>query len=117
MKVLIFMKLFYHMKNYQFSHTYTFCLKTSTTIPIIGVDRKCWILATYTASAVGFFLPVQLIHQGKTERSLPKYRFSEEFHVTYTKNHWSNFEKCVDFFKKIIFEIYIIISDHFIFHI
>ena len=27
----------------------------------------------------------------------------KEFHVTYTKNHWSNFEKCVELFKKVIF--------------
>ena len=79
---------------------YTLCLKGSTTVPIKGV--KCQITATFTVSTKAAFLPTQLIYQGVTERCLPKYKFPKEFNVTYTKNHWSNFEKCVDFFEKII---------------
>ena len=82
---------------------YTFCLKGTTTVPIKGVDDKCQITATFTVSASGVFLPVQLIYQGKTKRCLPKFKFPKEFHVTYTKNHWSNFEKWVELFKKAIF--------------
>ena len=43
-----------------------------------------------------------MIYQGATERCLPKYKFPKEFSVTYTKNQWSNLEKCVDLFKKIM---------------
>jgi len=82
---------------------YTFCLKGSKTVPIKGVDDKRQITATFTVSASGAFLPIQLIYQGKTKRCLPKFQFPKEFHVTYTKNHWSNFEKCVDLFQRIIF--------------
>ena len=82
---------------------YTFCMKGSTTVPIKGVDDKRQITATFTVSASGVFLPIQLIYQGKTKRCLPKFKFPKEFQVTFTKNHWSNFEKCVDLFQKIIF--------------
>ena len=81
---------------------YTFCLKGSTTVLIIGVDDKQQITATFTDSATCAFQPVQLIYPGATERCLPKYKFPKEFNVTYTKNHWSNLEKCVDSFEKII---------------
>ena len=82
---------------------YTFCLKGTTTVPIKGVDDKRQITATFTVSASGVFLPIQLIYQGKTKRCLPKFKIPKEFHVTYTKNNWSNFEKCVELFKKVIF--------------
>ena len=82
---------------------YTFCMKGSTTVPIKGVDDKRQITATFTVSASGVFLPIQLIYQGKTKRCLPKFKFPKEFQVTFTKNHWSNFGKCVDLFQKIIF--------------
>ena len=82
---------------------YTFCLKGTTTVPIGGVDDKRQITGTVTFSSSGVFLPTQLIYQGKTKRCLPKFKFPKEFHVTYTKNHWSNFEKCVELFKKVIF--------------
>ena len=44
---------------------YTFCLEGTTTVPIKGVDDKRQITATFTVSASGVFLPIQLIYQGK----------------------------------------------------
>ena len=44
---------------------YTFCLKGTTTVPIKCVDDKRQITATFTVSASGVFLPIQLIYQGK----------------------------------------------------
>ena len=46
---------------------YTFYLKGTTTVPIKGVDDKRQITATFTVSASGVFLPIQLIYQGKTK--------------------------------------------------
>ena len=77
-------------------------MKGATTVPIKDVDDKHQITATFTVSTSGVFLPIQKIYQGKTKRCLPKFKFPKEFHVTYTKNHWSNFEKCVELFKKVI---------------
>ena len=82
---------------------YTFDWKGSKTVPIKGVDDKRQITATFTITASGSFLPIQLIYSGKTKRSLPKFDFPKCFDVTFTPNHWSNYEKCVSLFKKIIF--------------
>ena len=53
--------------------------------------------------SIRFFSPIQLIYNSKTKRCLPKYDFPNSFDVTFTPNHWSNFEKCVSCFEKIIF--------------
>ena len=82
---------------------YTFCMRGSENVPIKGMDDKRQITATFAVSATGEFLPIQVIYQVKTKRCLPKFRFPKSFHVTYTPNHWSNLEKCLDFFKNIIF--------------
>ena len=81
----------------------TFYLKGPKTVPIKGVDDKRQITANFTVTASGSFLPIQLIYSGKTKRSLPKFDFPKCFVVTFTRNHWSNYEKCVSLFKKIIF--------------
>ena len=54
-------------------------------------------------SSTGKFLPIQLIYIGKTPRSLPKYEFPASFSVGFTKNHWSNTDKSIEFFDEIIF--------------
>ena len=46
---------------------------------------------------------MQLIFQGKTTRSLPKgINFPDDFHLTFTENHWSNEEKCIQHIKTIV---------------
>ena len=82
---------------------YTFDLKCSKTVPIKGVDDKRQITATFTVTASGSFLSIQLIYSSKTKLSLPKFDFPKCFDVTFMPNHWSNHEKCVSLFKKIIF--------------
>ena len=53
--------------------------------------------------ASGSFLHIQIIHNGKTKRSLPKYDIPNCFDVIFTPNHWFNLEKCVNLLEKIIF--------------
>ena len=72
---------------------YTFDVKGSQTPPVKGVDDKWQITATFTVTASGSFLPIQLIYSSKTKRSIPKYDFLSCFDVTFTPNHWSKFEK------------------------
>ena len=48
-------------------------------------------------------MPFQLIYKGTTKRSLPKFEFPKSFSVSFTKNHWSNTEKSIEFFEEIIF--------------
>ena len=82
---------------------YTIDLKGSKIDPIKGVDDEWQITATFTITTSGSFLPIQLIYSGKTKRSIPKYDFLSCFNVTFTPNHWSNYEKCVRLFEKLFF--------------
>ena len=51
----------------------------------------------------GDFLPPQLIYQGKTHKSLPSVIFPDDWHVTFTENHWSNEKTMVDYLEKVLF--------------
>ena len=51
----------------------------------------------------GKFLPIKLIYEGKTPRCLPRFDFPADFNVTFSDNHWSNTEKSIELFKKVIF--------------
>ena len=82
---------------------YTFNPKGAKTVPIKGVDDKRQITATSSISMTGTFLPIQLIYEGKTRRCLPNYDFPKGFYVTYSPNHWSNTEKSVELFQKVVF--------------
>ena len=59
-------------------------------IPIRGADVKRQITAKVDVSATGNFLPTQLIYTEKNKRCLPYVEFPHSFHITYTKNQWSN---------------------------
>ena len=78
-------------------------MKGAKHVPIKGVDDKRQITATFAVSASGEFLPMQLIYAGETKRCLPKFTFSRSFHVTYTKNNWSNQVKVTEHFENVIF--------------
>ena len=82
---------------------YTFDLKGSTTVLIKGANVKRQTTLTFTVSASGSFLRIQLMYNGKTKRCLPKYDFPNCFDVTFTPNYWSNFGKCFSLFEKSIF--------------
>ena len=51
----------------------------------------------------GGLLPIQVIYDDKTKRCLPKYDFPENFDITFSENHWSNTEKAISFFEKVVF--------------
>ena len=82
---------------------YTFDLKSLKTVPIKGVDDKQHITMTFRVNESDSFLPIQLIYSGKTKRIIPKYGFPSCYDVMFTPNYWSNYEKCVKLFEKIIF--------------
>ena len=92
--------------HYHTFHKYTFNIKGAKNVPVKGIDDKRQITATFAVSAVGDFLPMQLIYVGKTKRCLPKFDFPGNFNVTFTKNHWSNMEKAVKRFEKVIFPFF-----------
>ena len=69
---------------------WTMELKGSKRIEIAGISDKRQITAVFCGTLTGDFLPPQIIYQGKTTACLPRYKFSEDWKVTYTHNHWSN---------------------------
>ena len=75
----------------------------SRRVEVIGLGDKRQITATFAASLDGTFLPMQILYQGKTDRSHPKYAFPDGFDIYHTPNHWANEETCLRFFQKIIF--------------
>ena len=80
-----------------------FDVKGVKTVPIKGNHDKRQITATYAISMSGEFLLIQMIYERKTKRCLPKYTFPASFDITFSENHWSNTEKTLIFFNKIVF--------------
>ena len=66
--------------------------KGSKRIEIVGIDDKRQLAAVFVGSLAGDYLAPQLIYQGKSPRSLPLIHFPNNWHVTFSPNHWSNEE-------------------------
>ena len=66
--------------------------KGSKRIEIVGIDDKRQLAAVFVGSLAGDYLAPQLIYQGKSPRSLPLIHFPNDWHVTFSPNHWSNEE-------------------------
>ena len=81
---------------------YTFNPKGAKTVPNKNVDKR-QTTATFTVSMTGKVPPIQLIYEGKTRRCLPKFHFLSDFNVNFPDNHWSNTEKSIESFEKVIF--------------
>ena len=82
---------------------YTFNPKSAKTMPIKGINDKRQINATFIVSMTRKFLPIQHIYGGKMHRCVPKFDLPADFNVTFSDNHWSNSEKSIELFQKIIF--------------
>ena len=54
---------------------YTMHKKGEKEVGVLGTDDYRQITGTLSVAMDGSFLPIQLIYKGKTERSLPKYKF------------------------------------------
>ena len=80
----------------------TFDVESVETVSIKGIDDKRQITATFAISMSGEFLPIQVIYEGKTKICLPKCTFAASFDATFSENHWSNTEKSLNFFNKIV---------------
>ena len=69
----------------------TLKFESATSVPVKGKGKSKQITGTFTLSASEKFLPMQLIYAGKTERCHPQgIKFSSDFDVTHSENHWSN---------------------------
>ena len=73
----------------------------SKRVELIRQDDKRQITATFAGTLSGDFLPIQLVHEGKTSKYHPSVNFPE-WHVTHTTNHWCNEDIKVDYIKLVI---------------
>ena len=80
----------------------TLAPKGETSVTIEGSSDKRSITGTFAISSHGDFLPMQLIYGGKTSQSLPRYRFSKGFCLSFNPKHFSNTNESIKFLKEII---------------
>lgn len=72
-------------------------------VEIAAADDKRQITAVFAGSLTGAFLPIQLVYKGTTKKCLPKnVTFPDGWHITHSKNHWSNESTMTDYFNYII---------------
>ena len=71
-------------------------------MPIANSDDYGQVTGTFSITLSGIFLPMQIIHQGQTDRCHPKFKFQEEFNITYSVNHWSNEKKTIELIEKVL---------------
>ena len=60
------------------------------------------IMATFTITLDGHFLPVQLIYGGKTSKSLPRVNFPKSFSLSANPKHYSNEQESIKVLEEII---------------
>ena len=80
----------------------TMALKGLKTVPIKGSTEKRMITATFTITLDGHFLPLQLIHGGKTSKSLPTVNFPKSFSLNANPKHCSNEQESIKVLEEII---------------
>ena len=77
----------------------------SASVAVIGAEDKRQITTCIASSLAGDLLPLQLIFQGKTARSLPPVTVeakASQVHLTFSDNHWSNQETMQQYIEEII---------------
>ena len=84
------------------SSLWTMDQQGSKRVEVVGISDKRLITAVFCGSAIGEFLPVQLIYKGKTPRCHPKFSFPLDWHITHSPRHWSNESTMIDYIKEII---------------
>ena len=56
----------------------------------------------FVAAKDGYFLPPQIIYQGKTDHCLPVTKFPSGWHITYTVNYWANEKTTLEYIHKVL---------------
>jgi hypothetical protein len=83
--------------------TYEKC--NSSSVAVMGAEDKRQITACIASSLSGELLPLQLIFEGKTERSLPQRTaasIASLCHLTFSDNHWSSQKTMQQYVSEII---------------
>ena len=81
----------------------TMAKRGEKSVPVKGLTDKRNITLTFAVIFTGDFLPMQIIYEGKTDRSQPRGVVSPKgFHVTQHEMHWSNETETVNFIGQVI---------------
>ena len=80
----------------------TLAKKNTSKVTIAGSADKRSITATFAVTLAGNFLPMQLIYGGKTEKSLPRYKFPKGFSLSVNPKHFSNTAESIKLLNEII---------------
>ena len=76
----------------------------SETVVVRSSDSKKGITLMMAGAADGTLLPIQLIFDGKTERSLPTVELPDSFLVSQSTTHWSNKLTVEDYVRTVLAE-------------
>ena len=68
----------------------------------VGSTDKRSIRGTFIITLSWKFLPIQLIYDGKTKQSLPRFKFPESFSLSANPKNFSNKAESLKVIKKII---------------
>ena len=71
-------------------------------VAIAGINDKGQVTATLVGTLSGELLPLQFLHQGKTERCHPSQTFPSGFDIWHTPNHWASEDTTLRFIKNVI---------------
>ena len=64
--------------------------KSSNSVPIFALSDKNSRVATFAIALNEKFLPMQLMHEGNANQSLPKFEFPVGFSLSANPEHCSN---------------------------
>ena len=67
-----------------------------------GSSDKRSIIATFSITFSGKFLPMQLIYERKTTKSLPRFKFLNDFSLSVNKTHYSNEKEACKLIEEIL---------------
>ncbi len=82
--------------------TWTMDKEGSKRVEISGANDKRQITAVFCGTLTGDFLPLQLIHKGKTPCCHPRYKFPSDWHVTQSPKYWSTEDTMIQYINEII---------------
>ena len=87
---------------YVFVGSWTMEKEGTRRVELAGKDDVQKFTAVSSGLMAGDFLSIQLIYQGKTKRCIPKAKFSADWDVTFSENHWSNKGTMADYLNKVL---------------
>lgn len=81
---------------------FTLAKRGSASVVMEAASDKRSITGTFGITFTNKFLPIQLIYGGKTEQSLPRFKFPDGFSLSANPTHYSNTTESIKIIEEII---------------